>query len=230
VVLLLPLVVLLLPPLVLLVLLVLVLPPPPLLPLLPLLVLLELSTHWPFVHTLPALHALPQAPQLLVEPTSASQPLAGLLSQSAQPGLQAPIAHAPCMQAAPAWAGAQVLPQAPQFSTVLSDSQPFCESPSQLAEPAGQGVSWQQSAPPPVGRDFFTVYASQSELELGHDQPPGYCVHASESFQLSLSHIAKGGAFPQPNTSLPAYWFGAQPATELVGELQVPPRVAPSVH
>ena len=60
--------------------------------------------HAPAEHTWPPPHAVPQLPQL---PLSAcvltSQPFAGLPSQSANPGAQAPMAHAPVAQVAPAF-------------------------------------------------------------------------------------------------------------------------------
>jgi len=57
----------------------------------------------PAEHTLPPPHEFPQLPQL---PLSAcvltSQPFPGLPSQSANPAAQAPIAHVPVAQVAPA--------------------------------------------------------------------------------------------------------------------------------
>jgi phosphotransferase system HPr-like phosphotransfer protein len=56
-----------------------------------------------------------QEPQVLGEERSTSQPLAGLMSQSAKPGLQVKT-QAPTAQALEALAALQRLLQRPQFS------------------------------------------------------------------------------------------------------------------
>ena len=69
-----------------------------------------------------------------------SQPFAALLSHFAKPAFHVPIAHTPpAPHVAPAFANAQVRPQAPQFVTLLSaTSQPLAALPSQSAKPAAQ--------------------------------------------------------------------------------------------
>jgi hypothetical protein len=59
----------------------------------------------------------PQAPQLSALDRSASQPLAGLMSQSAKPGLQVTPQRPATQTAAPRAGAGQALPQAPQFIT-----------------------------------------------------------------------------------------------------------------
>ena len=63
----------------------------------------------------------PQAPQLLtLVVILTSQPLAGLLSQSAKPGLQLATVHVPPLHPAVPLATAQTFPQLPQlFGSVL---------------------------------------------------------------------------------------------------------------
>lgn len=88
----------------------------------------------------PYVQALPHAPQLAVEPSEVSQPLADCASQLPHPPAQGPIAHAPAAQVAPALAKAQRVPQAPQLlgSVVRLVSQPLAALPSQSPQPARQ--------------------------------------------------------------------------------------------
>jgi len=67
-----------------------------------------------------------------------SQPLAGLLSQSAKPALQVPMAQVPLLQVAAALANVHLVPQALQLltSVLRLTSQPLVALPSQLPEPA----------------------------------------------------------------------------------------------
>ncbi len=73
----------------------------------------------PLAQTCPAEHAPPQRPQLALSvPVFTSQPLAALLSQSAKPALQAPIAQAPVAHVAAALGKRHTTPQPPQFESV----------------------------------------------------------------------------------------------------------------
>jgi hypothetical protein len=81
---------------------------------------------------------LPQAPQLLVSKVSlVSQPLAYWPSQSANPLLQAPIAHTPPLHKAVPLATKHTLPHAPQLLGSLASfvSQPSTYLPSQSPKP-----------------------------------------------------------------------------------------------
>jgi hypothetical protein len=76
---------------------------------------------------------MPQAPQLDVVVSGASQPLAAFTSQFPKPAVQAPSAHVPEAQLEAAFANTHVVPQTPQFVAVVSDaSQPFASARSQL--------------------------------------------------------------------------------------------------
>ncbi len=72
-------------------------------------------------------HALPHAPQLLVLVRLASQPLAALPSQSANPTLHEAMAHCDPVHLGEALERAQTLPHAPQLLLLLvrSTSHPF---------------------------------------------------------------------------------------------------------
>ena len=77
---------------------------------------------------------VPQAPQLVVVLSWVSQPLAGLLSQSPKPVLQAPRVQVPVAQLAAALGKLQATLQAPQSVVVfVGRSQPLPGSPSQFA-------------------------------------------------------------------------------------------------
>jgi hypothetical protein len=95
----------------------------------------QFEAHTPALHTRPAAQRAPQAPQFAaLLRVSASQPLAGLLSQSAKPGSQAKPQR-PSAQVGRAFAGAeQAMPHMPQLvsSVRRSASQPLARSPSQL--------------------------------------------------------------------------------------------------
>lgn len=78
-------------------------------------------------------HIVPQLPQLAAVLSAVSQPFAASPSQLAKPLLQLETAQAPAVHASTEFARLQMVPQVPQFATVLSAvSQPFDESPSQL--------------------------------------------------------------------------------------------------
>jgi hypothetical protein len=91
----------------------------------------------PLEHTCPPAQVVPQLPQL---PPSTrrltSQPFAGFPSQSANPALQLPIAHAPATHIAPALGKAQLTPHPPQLRTSAprtTVSQPSAALPLQSA-------------------------------------------------------------------------------------------------
>ncbi len=81
----------------------------------------------------PDAQVTPQPPQEVTAERSVSQPLDAL--QSAKPGAQAPMTHAPAAQTAEACESEQTLPHAPQWDALLSSatSQPLAALPSQLA-------------------------------------------------------------------------------------------------
>jgi hypothetical protein len=86
-------------------------------------------------------HAVPQAPQFArSRVVSTSQPLPALASQSAKPALQLATPHAPAAHDPDALAGAQAIPQPPQWARLVrvSASQPFVAVASQSAKPAAQ--------------------------------------------------------------------------------------------
>jgi hypothetical protein len=98
--------------------------------------------HVPLAHDGTACGALaqtaPHAPQCAgLLRVSVSHPFAPVASQSPKPGRHA-NAHAPAMQSAAAFAGAeQVMPHAPQFVALLSEaSHPFIGVSSQSPNPA----------------------------------------------------------------------------------------------
>lgn len=105
----------------------------------------------------PAGHALPQAPQLLLSAWRlASQPLAGLPSQSAKPGKQVTIWHFPPVHIGIPLFAEQAFPQAPQLlrSFWILVSQVAVRYPLQLAKPALQvpTVHWPpKQMPVPFG-------------------------------------------------------------------------------
>lgn len=110
----------------------------------------QVVPHVPDEQTLPSAHVFLHAPQL---PLSArvltSQPFAGLPSQSAKPGLHAPIAHTPAPQLALALAKLQRTPQPPQLFTSLAPvavSQPLPAAPSQSPKPAAHAPTTQLRA------------------------------------------------------------------------------------
>src|SRR5262249_2446611 len=77
----------------------------------------------------------PQCARLVLVLTS--QPLAGLPSQFAKPGAQAPRGQAPLTHVSPAFARSQALLQPPQFGrpVLVLTSQPLAGFPSQFANP-----------------------------------------------------------------------------------------------
>jgi hypothetical protein len=79
-------------------------------------------------------HAVPQVPQFVAVVSEASQPLAGLPSQSPKPDEQAPVAQEPPTQLGVPFAVVQALPHVPQLAVVVTDtSQPLAGLPSQSA-------------------------------------------------------------------------------------------------
>jgi len=89
------------------------------------------------------LHILLQAPQLAPSfVRRASQPLEYLVSQSANPELQAATVQAELRQAAVPFGATQVVPQVPQLaaSLVVVASQPLPTLPSQFPKPAAQAI------------------------------------------------------------------------------------------
>lgn len=78
-------------------------------------------------------HAAPQAPQLVVVASDASQPLEETASQSLYPESQA-IEHPPRTHDGVPWLLLQTAPQLPQLLTVpsVNTSHPFAASPSQF--------------------------------------------------------------------------------------------------
>jgi len=87
-------------------------------------------------------HAIPQPPQCsTVARVSTSQPLAAMPSQSPRPGSQLPIPHAPAAQAPVALAGAQAVPQAPQWAALTRVS---THPPLQQVSPEAQCASVRQ--------------------------------------------------------------------------------------
>src|SRR5581483_2151115 len=94
--------------------------------------------HTPALHSAVALagtgHTTPHAPQFFgSRETTASQPLAALLSQSEYPWLQAWSWHIPAWQLSTALGATHTTPHMPQFlaSEVRSCSQPLSTLPSQ---------------------------------------------------------------------------------------------------
>ncbi len=91
------------------------------------------------------LQDLPQEPQLEMEETGVSQPLAELRSQLSKPALQAPKAQEPLEHRAEALGKLQDLPQEPQLEMEETGvSQPLAELPSQLPKPALQAPKAQE--------------------------------------------------------------------------------------
>ncbi len=91
----------------------------------------------------------PHAPQFdSLDRTSASQPLAGLASQSAKPSTQAPTAQRPATQVADALSAAHALAQAPQFDGLArrSTSHPSSATPLQSAKPSAHALTAQRPA------------------------------------------------------------------------------------
>jgi hypothetical protein len=82
----------------------------------------------------PVAQARPQTPQLVVVLSCVSQPLAGFMSQSPKPVLQAPLVQVPVLQLAAAFGKLQATLQAPQSVFVfVGFSQPLLGRPSQFA-------------------------------------------------------------------------------------------------
>jgi hypothetical protein len=166
----------------------------------------DAHTPAPHVATVPGrgeVHTRPQPPQwLTLARVSASQPVAGLPSQSAKPALHS-VAHALARHTAVVFAVAgHELPQRPQCALVVasSTSQPFATLPSQLAKPAAQRSSHApavQAATPFAPDGQRVPHAPQlftSEL-----------TESSHPLARSPSQFAKPALHPSPHTPL-AHW------------------------
>src|SRR5438552_771161 len=72
-----------------------------------------------------------------------SQPSIGLLSQSANPALHAPMRQLPLVQSGPPFATEHTMPHAPQLLTLVAvlTSQPSLGLPLQSANPASQWLA-----------------------------------------------------------------------------------------
>ena len=106
---------------------------------------------------------MPHAPQLAgLVSVLVSQPFAVLPSQFPKPELQAVIAHALLVQAGVAFGKLQVVPQAPQFVTLLVVfvSQPLVPSASQFPNPVVQATIPQV----PVVQDGVACAGAQTAL------------------------------------------------------------------
>lgn len=108
----------------------------------------QLRPHMPFVQVAielgPLGQAFPQAPQFITVVVFTSQPLPGVMSQSAHPMSHESTAHIPMTHASVAFAKLHALLQNAQFCVVPSSvSQPSATSPLQFAVPAPQGLSLQ---------------------------------------------------------------------------------------
>jgi hypothetical protein len=87
-------------------------------------------------------HAVPHAPQLPSVFSVASQPFAGLPSQSLKPALHDATWQVPLLHVAVAFGFEHVAPHAPQLPSVLRAlSQPFAALPSQLANPGSHDAT-----------------------------------------------------------------------------------------
>jgi hypothetical protein len=94
-------------------------------------------------------HALPHAPQwATLVAVLTSQPLPARPSQLPKPALQLATPQRPALHAGVALAGAQAIPQPPQWATalVVLVSQPLAALASQLPKPALQAPSEQAAA------------------------------------------------------------------------------------
>ena len=102
----------------------------------------QMALHVPAEQAVPAAQTCPHVPQLrLLVSTLISQPSLARPLQLANPGLHAPIPHAPERQPAAAFGGAvQTVPHAPQSETVVLRfvSQPLVVTESQFPYPALQ--------------------------------------------------------------------------------------------
>lgn len=130
------------------------------------------------LHTWPLAQVVPHAPQLLVEVSWVSQPLAALPSQLPKPALHVPIAQTPpLLQVAAALAKVQAALHAPQLESVLiTRSQPLLGRPSQSSKPAVHAV---MSQPLPVQVAIATL-GSAEQLVLQSPQVAGALVFASQ--------------------------------------------------
>jgi hypothetical protein len=183
-----------------------------------------------------------QAPQLFtLVPRFASQPFAGLLSQSAKPAKHV-NPHMPVVQVGVAFAGArQTLPQLPQFAVVSRGaSQPSTSMLLQSSKPASHvpsvHMAFVQSAAPFVNMQAFLQNAqfcavpsivSQpsigSELQSAVPGMQGFCT------QLPCLHVSKGEhCVPQPPQLFGSVAGGAsQPLAGFLSQSRKPALQAP---
>ncbi len=134
-------------------------------------------------------HTFPQAPQFeVLVRVAASQPLAGLLSQSAKPALHAPTAHRPAAQSGVAFCAEHALRHAPQFAALVprSVSHPLAGLPSQSPHPSSQVVNPQRPS-------RHTPVACIGAQAMPH--PPQWArlvsVEVSQPFEAVMSQSAK---------------------------------------
>ncbi len=118
-------------------------------------------------------------PQLVSVRMERSQPSDAVPLQSSYPELQETTSHEPVAQLSLAFASAQLVPQPPQFTSVVSDvSQPFELVPSQLPKPAEHDPSVQV----PAGQLSLALSSAHAT-----PQPPQLVSVASEASQPFMS-------------------------------------------
>jgi hypothetical protein len=158
----------------------------------------QVVPHTPAEHTRPAGHAAPHAPQAALSVrVSTSQPLAGLMSQSAKPAAQAVTAHAPAAHDAVALGSAHARPQAPQWvvAVVTSVSQPLAAAPSQSPKPAAQRPTVHSPAAHPL------VAALASAQARPHaPQWAGSIAVLAQNALAPAPQVASGAAHTAPHT------------------------------
>lgn len=151
------------------------------------------ALHWanwqvPVEHEAVALamaHTLPQEPQSVSVLSDASQPVAGLLSQSPKPELQAPMPHCPATQVPAAFNGLQALPQNPQFWTEV------WRFVSQLA-----GVPLQSA----VGAGQFEVPQTPA-VQVALPPPLAHCLEQAPQLLGSWATLVSHPFLPSPSQS-----------------------------
>jgi hypothetical protein len=181
--------------------------PPPTLPL--------VTPHWqrPAMHVSPALHSIPQPPQLSSSSTTvASQPLALLPSQSSKPAAHPEIAQTSPAQVVVAFGRMQGVPHPPQWVTLSRlFSQPFVAFPSQFPHPALHVPSVHTSPPQlalAFGREHPTPHPPQwvtLSRVFSQPLPPSPSQLPKPAAQLAIAHtsppqvaIAFGREHPTP--------------------------------
>jgi hypothetical protein len=159
---------------------------------------------------LPFKHVVPHVPQFdrLVS-TFASQPLFALPSQFANPALHEGV-HTPAVQLVLPLAFVQVVPHAPQFEVVFSDtSHPSSALPLQLPNPAVQTIEHVPAAqdgvplvllhavPHAPQFDVFVFVFVSHPLAALASQLPNPALHEATA-QVPVAHVAV--AFASPHT------------------------------